>query len=146
MSDLSKYIKKSDIKCPICQTLLDVTIMSDKVFGCPKCRNMGNIGLWQELIKTKEELHDQKTINDAIVEEGQKIIKDYIEKFETTKKQLEIAVDALSHTDWFFDGDYNVYTKDMHNEIKQALKQITALEQKEHFADTSKKIEQKDVK
>lgn len=56
MSNLSKYIKKSDIKCPICQTLLDVSVMSDKVFGCPKCRNMGNIDLWQALADTKKKL------------------------------------------------------------------------------------------
>ena len=56
MSDVSKYIKKSNIKCPICQTLLDMSIMSDKVLGCPKCRNMGNIDLWQELIRTRKML------------------------------------------------------------------------------------------
>lgn len=48
-----------------------------------------------------------------------------------TRKALEIAKDTIRHTDWFFDGDYNVDAKTMHNEIKCAIKGITALEQKE---------------
>ena len=56
MSDLSEYIKKSDRKCPICQTQLDVSIVSDKVFGCPKCRNMGNAELWDELGRARKAL------------------------------------------------------------------------------------------
>lgn len=46
----------SDMKCPICQTVLDKAFITDKIRGCPKCRNMGNIELWQELITTKEKL------------------------------------------------------------------------------------------
>ena len=48
-----------------------------------------------------------------------------------TRKALEIAKDTIIHADWFFDGDYNVDAKTMHNEIKYAIKGITALEQKD---------------
>ena len=51
-----------------------------------------------------------------------------------TKKQLEIALNCLNGVGkglpW----------------VKRAIEEIAALEQKEHFADTSKKIEQKDNK
>lgn len=46
----------SDMKCPICGTILDKAFITDKIRGCPKCRNMGNIELWQELIRTRKAL------------------------------------------------------------------------------------------
>ena len=46
----------SDMKCPICGTILDKAFINDKIRGCPKCRNMGNIELWQELIRTRKAL------------------------------------------------------------------------------------------
>ena len=49
-------------------------------------------------------------------------------QFLRTRKALEVAKNTIIHTDWFFDGDYNVDTKTMHNEIKCAIKGITALE------------------
>lgn len=48
-----------------------------------------------------------------------------------TRKALDVAKDTIRHVDWFFDGDYNVDAKTMHNEIKCAIKGITALEQKD---------------
>ena len=48
-----------------------------------------------------------------------------------TRKALDVAKDTIRHADWFFDGDYNVDAKTMHNEIKYAIKAITALEQKD---------------
>ena len=48
------------------------------------------------------------------------------DSFISTKKKLDMMADVLRHADWFFDGDYNVSTKDMHNEIRFAIK---ALEQ-----------------
>ena len=57
--------------------------------------------------------------------------RDVWEYIERTRKALEIAKDTIRHTDWFFDGDYNVDAKTMHNEIKCAIKGITALEQKD---------------
>ena len=47
------------------------------------------------------------------------------DELDHTKKQLEIANYTLRHADWFFDGDYNVYAKDMHKEIKYAIKAIS---------------------
>jgi hypothetical protein len=46
-------------------------------------------------------------------------------------KALDVAKSTIIHADWFFDGDYNVDAKTMHNEIKCAIKGITALEQKD---------------
>ena len=51
-------------------------------------------------------------------------VDDLIKENDHTRKALDVAVDALRHADWFFDGDYNVYTKDMHNEIRFAIKAI----------------------
>ena len=48
-------------------------------------------------------------------------------ELERTRKALEIAKDTIRHADQFFDGDYNVDAKTMHNEIKYAIKAITAL-------------------
>ena len=48
-----------------------------------------------------------------------------------TRKALDIAKDTIRHAGWFFDGDYNVDAKTMHNEIKCAIKAITALKQKD---------------
>lgn len=45
-------------------------------------------------------------------------------------KMFEVAKNTMIHTDWFFDGDYNVDAKTMHNEIRCALKGITVLEQR----------------
>ena len=28
----------------------------------------------------------------------------------TTRKALDVALDSLRHTNWFFDGDYNILT------------------------------------
>ena len=44
------------MKCPVCNTVLDKAILTDKVCGCPKCRNVGNIGLWELLTDTKKKL------------------------------------------------------------------------------------------
>lgn len=44
------------MKCPVCGTILDKAFLSDKVRGCPKCKNIANIDLWQELIRTRKAL------------------------------------------------------------------------------------------
>lgn len=54
-----------------------------------------------------------------------------IDAYNSTRKALDVAKDTIRHADWFFDGDYNVDAKTMHNEIKYAIKAITALEQKD---------------
>lgn len=64
---------------------------------------------------------------------------------ERTRKALDVAVDALkdfanagkeSEQEWFCMA--------VKNNAHKALEQITALEQKDHFADTSKKVKRKD--
>lgn len=54
-----------------------------------------------------------------------------LDELDRTRKALDVAKDTIRHADWFFDGDYNVDAKTMHNEIKCAIKGITALEQKD---------------
>ena len=62
----------SDMECPICGTILDKAFINDKIRGCPKCRNMGNTELWQELIRTRKALEiavdalDRMAIYDSI--------------------------------------------------------------------------------
>lgn len=48
----------TELKCPVCNTVLDRAFLTDKVCGCPKCRNMGNVGLWELLIDTKKKLDE----------------------------------------------------------------------------------------
>ena len=64
-----------------------------------------------------------------------------------TRKALGIAVDALKELKpqkAKGGGYWAVKSTDAIKLINKALEQITALEQNEHFADASKKIEQKD--
>ena len=56
-----------------------------------------------------------------------------------TRKALDVAIRRLDQMTWGCDSTDAEY-------LLKEIKEITALEQKEHFADTSKKIEQKDVK
>lgn len=53
------------------------------------------------------------------------------QEFIRTYKNWEITRKAVVHANWFFDGDYNVDAKTMHNEIRCALKGMTILEQKD---------------
>lgn len=46
----------TELKCPVCNTVLDRAFLTDKVCGCPKCRNIGNVGLWEVLADTKKKL------------------------------------------------------------------------------------------
>ena len=56
----------------------------------------------------------------------------YLEReLDHIRKALNVAVDVLRHADWFFDGDYNVSTKDMHNEIRFTIKAIERINNKE---------------
>ena len=117
----------SDMKCPFCQQELEINDLDVQLLGCENqnCKHsihydtVGTKELWQELIKLMEN----------------KDLSDKIGKLETeldrTRKALDVAKDTIRHADWFFDGDYNVDGKTMHNEIKCAIKGITALEQKD---------------
>lgn len=96
-----------DIKCPFCQQELREIYCYNVVMGylCPNpdCKKA-------EKLKGNAEF-------------WQELIR--------TRKALDVAKDTIRHADWFFDGDYNVDAKTMHNEIKYAIKAITALEQKD---------------
>ena len=96
----------SELKCPFCQQELEQDYCDCIMFEChnPKCKH------YYDSFIGREEL-------------WQELIR--------TRKALEIAKDTIRHADWFFDGDYNVDAKTMHNEIKCAIKGITALEQKD---------------
>ena len=117
----------TELKCPVCNTVLDRAFLTDKVCGCPKCRNMGNIGLWELLADTKKKLD----ICEGALEE-------YKDWFNKSQERLKIAVDALKELKpqkAKGGGYWAVKPTDAIKLIKKALEQIN-----EHFADTSKKI------
>ena len=111
----TKGCKMTDkLLCPFCQQELRPLAIG----WCCDCGLCADKELWQRLIRTR--------------------------------KALDVAVDALKHycTDsdnWScvidFTGDYDNTPSEF---ADKAIEQITALEQKEHFADASKTIEQKD--
>ena len=78
-------------------------------------------------------------------------VDELIDDYNRTRKALDVAKNAINSA-----VDHNVIncvargidprTDDTNVTLCNALEQITALEQKERFADASKKIEQKDVK
>lgn len=108
----------SDMKCPICQTVLEKALMNDKIRGCPKCRNMGNIELWQSLINERQHATDcQDLFIDAI---AQKL--EIETELECIKKQLETAVSALKYIQ-----DGNLGFSPAMDFAEKALEQITAL-------------------
>lgn len=69
-------------------------------------------------------------------------------ELERTRKALDVAVDTLERLDkelYFNNAKQTGHIADSVAQIPGiALDQITALEQKDHFADVSKKVEQKD--
>ena len=119
----------SDMKCPFCQQELrnccaGVIYTCSKPDSCPHEQCYGSKELWQELIRTRKALENAR---EAVLAFG---------------KRTDIAMCALAkiskqHPDGCNKGWYV-------GVARKALEQITALEQNEHFADASKKIEQKD--
>ena len=126
-------MENNKLICPFCGNKVSETIWEwgESEIWCSHCDITGDGKLWQELIKTKEQLQDQKTINDAIVEEGQNIIKDYVKKFEITKKQLDIAVDALKDIRCVYTGDQTTKPSTMFGRAAGALNKIQEIEQKD---------------
>lgn len=86
----------SDMKCPICQTVLDKAFITDKIRGCPKCRNMGNIELWQSLINERQHATDCQDLFIAAM--AQKI--DVETELDRTRKALETATKCIN---WIID-------------------------------------------
>ena len=63
----------SNMKCPFCQQELEVMVgLSNAVLGCPKCKHIATIGVWEELIRTRKALDvavdalDRMSIHDSI--------------------------------------------------------------------------------
>lgn len=106
----------SDMKCPFCQQELKYDAWNE-VYMCrnPNCKHLLGFG-------TKEL--------------WQELIR--------TRKALAIAVDAIDEILYLDSGKFIQEPAEMWKIAKSAKDKITALEQKEHFADASKKIEQKD--
>lgn len=107
----------SDMKCPFCQQELEIDDLDVQLLGC-------------ENQNCKHSIH-YDTVGSK--ELWQELIR--------TRKALDGAKKALNDIQFTDDGNRIV---DIRSFAHHALDQITALEQKEHFADTSKKIEQKD--
>ena len=95
------------LRCCFCQQELEINDLDVQLLGC-------------ENQNCKHSIH-YDTVGSK--ELWQELIR--------TRKALDVAKDTIRHADWFFDGDYNVDAKTMHNEIKCAIKAITALEQKD---------------
>ena len=93
--------------------------MNNMNFICPTCKRPTQLDneMIEYLVKEKDKYRD--------------MLGERTKELERTRKALDVAKDTIRHADWFFDGDYIVYAKDMHNEIKYAIKAITALEQKD---------------
>lgn len=70
--------------------------------------------------------------NPDCVIHDESIPQEILDKLETTRKALDVAVDALkeyaNEEHWDFEHFYSLYTYD---KAKEALEQITALEQKD---------------
>ena len=90
--------------CPFCQQELRCDNTWNEVYMCrnPKCKHLLGYG-------TKE-------LWQALID---------------TKNKLDMTADVLRHADWFFDGDYNVSAKDMHNEVRFAIKALEQINNKE---------------
>lgn len=134
----------SDMKCPFCGEKIEH--IEDGWCNCKnRCTGSGSIELWLQFLRTRKQLE----MANAELE----YIKEQIEKnsaFDNTRKALDVAVDVLKLM-YQGNGDPQDIMRYIDNRwtpvrrlCKQTLEQITALEQKNHFADTSKKIEQKD--
>lgn len=112
----------SDMKCPFCQQELKEDVGYDGDYSCPNCGTatyFGSPELWQELIRTKEQLRirdDELTF----------VCTQRMPELERTRKALEIAVDALNRI------DKQLMTGiEMTSQARSTLEQITALEQKD---------------
>ena len=65
-------------------------------------------------------------------------------ELERTRKALDVAKERLKNT--ILDAEVLATPEYLASMAKETLDEITALEQKDHFADVSKMMEQKDVK
>ena len=113
----------SELKCPFCQQEMNKSENNMFYCGTDNC-SLQYIDIPKKALEEFAESY-QDRLTDC------KRIGNLNEELDRTRKALDVAKDTIRHTDWFFDGDYNVDAKTMHNEIKCAIKGITALEQKD---------------
>lgn len=101
--------------------------MENNKLICPFCQQEmrrtngthNKVGVWQ--------CQNSNDPDNVCIASGYLFNDDVLNYITRTRKALDVAKDTIIHTDWFFDGDYNVDAKTMHNEIKYAIKAITAL-------------------
>ena len=118
------------MKCPFCQQKLKELYNNGISVGfrcknknCPETNIMcGTKALWQELIKLMKD----------------KDLSDKIGKLETelerTRKALDVAVDAIKNATEYLGNQeplVDVMAMNLYTDLSNALKQITALEQKD---------------
>lgn len=121
----------SKLKCPFCRQELEIGGVDGILRGCPKCRNLGTEILWQELIRTGDELEQNKTC----CSDWEKQALDYKAKdialsgeLERTRKALEIAIKYIKYTQKVSPFLNPVWFNRLATE---ALDKITAIEQKD---------------
>ena len=108
-----------NMKCPFCGTKFDIMKgISENVLGCPKCKHIATIGVWQALIDgkkaqedlkyTEEELECAKHNYSVLSEQKEiayqnylKITSDLQTQLQKTQEALKVAIDALSKIDTF---------------------------------------------
>lgn len=55
------------LKCPFCGTEFDIMkSISDSVLGCPKCKHIATIGIWEALIDGKKAQNAIQKIKDIV--------------------------------------------------------------------------------
>lgn len=116
------------LRCCFCQQELEIGGVDGILRGCPKCRNLGTEMLWQELIRTRKELEQSETC----CTEWEKQALDYKAEnialsgdLERTRKALDVAIHRLNQIAEHDCDQGCMYV------ARNALEQITALEQKE---------------
>lgn len=136
----------SDMKCPFCgdELLLSSFRTGDEehqMWGCLRCELSAYRKIWEALIRTRKELEQSETC----CTEWEKQALDYKAEnialsgdLERTRKALDVAIQYIKHTQIVEPFWFNSLANKTLDEIK------TTLEQKEHFADASKTIEQKE--
>lgn len=133
----------SDMKCPFCQQKLEEDYIDVQLFGCENqnCKHwinndiIGSKELWQELIRTRKALEQ----NETCCSKWEKQALDYKAELIRTKQILEIAIDKLKGIKTYYDNNYDdpyfvnwhIIAQRLANDADDAIKVITALEQKD---------------
>lgn len=119
-------------KCPECGHRTELEYSGAiSITKCERCRLFGNRNLWDKWADSERSCLEWRKAYDCLETE-----------LERTRKALDVA----RHTIGWINQMIDEHTDKQAIKIKceYALDKITALEQKEHFADASKTMEQKD--